>query len=391
MKALRLYTHTHTHTNSLKKEKGITLIALVITIIVLLILAGVTIAALSGNNGILTQAQRARIETKQSQQDEEKKLQELEEYINLNLDEETATTIADAKGGLKYTNTTAITDDIGNIVYIPGGFKVSSDSAIKVEEGIVIEDSEGNQFVWIPTGTYQTSSGDKTNELTRRQWATIANTVQEPTPISGDEAASGYDGAYYYGEGDSRSVAHDSINDFLNSAKPVSEGGHGGFYIGRYEQGTGNVCKAGVDGYVSVTRDQAKAQAERMYSGKEEIKATSQLISSYAWDTALNFMCQNSEYGYELATTTSSDRGNIGTGEGEKTQTGGYVKDCYSNIYDFLGNCYEWTTEYSSNSLLPCVYRSGHYNRSGSYVAGRGCNGTSSSDTDVSFRSQLYM
>ena len=40
-------------------NKGITLIALVITIIVLLILAGVSIAMLTGNNGILNQAQNA--------------------------------------------------------------------------------------------------------------------------------------------------------------------------------------------------------------------------------------------------------------------------------------------------------------------------------------------
>ena len=40
----------------IKQEKGITLIALAITIIVLLILAGVTIATLTGNNGILTKA-----------------------------------------------------------------------------------------------------------------------------------------------------------------------------------------------------------------------------------------------------------------------------------------------------------------------------------------------
>ena len=40
----------------LKESKGITLIALVITIIVLLILAGVTIATLTGDNGILTKA-----------------------------------------------------------------------------------------------------------------------------------------------------------------------------------------------------------------------------------------------------------------------------------------------------------------------------------------------
>ena len=44
----------------LKGQKGITLVALVITIIVLLILAGVTIAALSGDNGILTNATEAK-------------------------------------------------------------------------------------------------------------------------------------------------------------------------------------------------------------------------------------------------------------------------------------------------------------------------------------------
>lgn len=39
-----------------KEQKGVTLIALVITIIVLLILAGVSIAMLTGDNGILTKA-----------------------------------------------------------------------------------------------------------------------------------------------------------------------------------------------------------------------------------------------------------------------------------------------------------------------------------------------
>ena len=45
-----------------QKTRGITLIALVITIIVLLILAGVSIAMLTGQNGILTQANNAKIE-----------------------------------------------------------------------------------------------------------------------------------------------------------------------------------------------------------------------------------------------------------------------------------------------------------------------------------------
>ena len=46
-----------------KENEGITLIALVITIIVLLILAGITIATLTGNNGILTKTNEAKEQT----------------------------------------------------------------------------------------------------------------------------------------------------------------------------------------------------------------------------------------------------------------------------------------------------------------------------------------
>ena len=51
---------------NLKQEKAITLIALVITVIVLLILAGVSIAMLTGDNGIITQAQKAKEKTEQA-------------------------------------------------------------------------------------------------------------------------------------------------------------------------------------------------------------------------------------------------------------------------------------------------------------------------------------
>ena len=51
------------------ENRGITLIALVITIIVLLILAGITIAALSGDNGILTRAKEAKEKTQQSRRE----------------------------------------------------------------------------------------------------------------------------------------------------------------------------------------------------------------------------------------------------------------------------------------------------------------------------------
>ena len=47
----------------MKNKTGITLIALIITIIVLLILAGVSINAVVGDNGVLTQAQNASEQT----------------------------------------------------------------------------------------------------------------------------------------------------------------------------------------------------------------------------------------------------------------------------------------------------------------------------------------
>ena len=72
----------------LKNNKGITLIALVITIIVLLILAGVSIAMLTGNNGILTQATTARDNTKEA---------EIADKINMALNGEFTMLIADGK------------------------------------------------------------------------------------------------------------------------------------------------------------------------------------------------------------------------------------------------------------------------------------------------------
>ena len=66
----------------MKENKGITLIALVITIVVLLILAGVSIAMLTGNNGILTQAQKSKQATEEAAQKEKEDLIKLEMLAN---------------------------------------------------------------------------------------------------------------------------------------------------------------------------------------------------------------------------------------------------------------------------------------------------------------------
>ena len=66
-----VYTHTCNLKKKRKREKAITLIALVITIAILIILAGVVIATLGGDNGLLTrakQAKQAQIESEMKQE-----------------------------------------------------------------------------------------------------------------------------------------------------------------------------------------------------------------------------------------------------------------------------------------------------------------------------------
>ena len=84
----------------LKNNKGITLIALVITIIVLLILAGVSIAMLTGKNGILNQASRAGDETNRA---------EVLERVNMELNAQ----LANAMAGDPFDAATKIEGNLG--------------------------------------------------------------------------------------------------------------------------------------------------------------------------------------------------------------------------------------------------------------------------------------
>ena len=94
-----------------RKSRGITLIALVITIIVLLILAGVTIATLRGDNGILTKAEEAKLSTELSGYKEALELYKVEKYSeNSNFEEETLTA-----GKVELNYNTKPTEETGNI------------------------------------------------------------------------------------------------------------------------------------------------------------------------------------------------------------------------------------------------------------------------------------
>ena len=106
-------------------QKGITLIALVITIIVLLILAGVSIAMLTGSNGVLTQATNASADTKVAEAKEVATLDVSdivsEFYEKKYVDNDSSVTTAGAyvEANLTSSDTTKYTVSGGTITIVP--------------------------------------------------------------------------------------------------------------------------------------------------------------------------------------------------------------------------------------------------------------------------------
>ncbi len=89
-----------------------------------------------------------------------------------------------------------------------------------------------------------------------------------------------------------------------------------------------------------------------MYNNDSSVEVESDLVNSYAWDTAIVFMqeMENKDYSINYPNTTPSIK-NTGT-----------TTDKVCNIYDMASNCYEWSTESSShkgtdNQAFPAVRR----------------------------------
>ena len=263
-------------------------------------------------------------------------------------------------------------------VWIPEGFKVAEDSASTVQGGVVIEDKDGNQFVWVPVATLADY---------KRTWYT------------------GYDSFSEYSEA-------------LPEDEKTSVERYKGFYIGRYEAGDKEnteaktlrssndvtktvTIKANQAPYNYVTRTQAVSLAEG-FATKQGYKAKTKLVSSYAWDTTIAFLQKvNSDYG------SSSEEGNYTdtkfsytdiTGARQTKEknsnvivpTGQTTPVC--NIYDMGGNVWERTTESYSNTYYPYARRGGGYNSSfANYPAGGRDGGSDVAFDLLGFRLTLFM
>ena len=268
-------------------QTGITLIALVVTIVVLLILAGVSINTLFGDNGIIKKAQDAQNRMNNAQESDLNALNELDEFIY------------DATGKLPSTEDTT--------PYYPDG-TFSKVSRTNLSNGLVIQDANENEYVWIevPKSLYANSSYN------------TETTTGDQKPLSSTEynkieyCLHKYTDYYRKGTSNKDDYNSDKVKEGtgLTSAeytelkqkmlKSVYE--NGGFWIGRYEAGietnrtsrstaitVAPLSKQGtvenpVYPYTYVTCSQAQTLASQLSTDKSY---TSSLMFGVQWDLVL--------------------------------------------------------------------------------------------------------
>ena len=244
--------------------------------------------------------------------------------------------------------------------------------------GIVIEDKDLNQFVWVPV-------------------ATIAD----------------YKRTWYTGDG-----SFSKYSEALPEEEKTSVERYKGFYIGRYEAGDKEnteaktlrssndvtktvTIKANQAPYNNVKIAQAISLAES-FATKQGHKAKTKLVSSYAWDTTIAFLQKvNSDYGscseegnyYDTtfsytditgASKTKAKNSNVLVPTGQTTPV--------CNIYDMGGNVSEWTTESYSLMFSPYARRGGYYSDNFAYnPAGNRYHSSDVAGDHVGFRLTLFM
>ena len=373
-------------------SRGITLIALIITIIIMLLLVGVSITiAIKG--GLFDVAKRAAKET-----EEAKKLEQelangrvkidgtwydsIEDYVGGKVSDdqtepekpvdpekpvEPETPPKDPSTGLSFyddvekdangmlTENASYTSD-GKTAVIPKGFKIVAgiEGTKSIADGLVIQDKDGNEFVWIPVEVIESDTEKEIASFYISFWANNERGLDLGSRYA-EPWANGYTG---------------EAKEYAEMVKSVYK--NGGFYIGRYEAGSKTERTNTSNGTTEmvVKKDQfpynyvgwgvstsdyisdvvygnlnqgkgAVYLSKNMYEGKD-VGVTSTLCYGAQWDAVLDFI-KDEEH---IVTDTRSNWGNLYTGILANTGS----SDAYvaKNIYDVAGNMYEWTMTVST-------------------------------------------
>ena len=386
-------------------NNGITLIALVITIIVLLILAGITIATLMGDNGILTKANDAKKETE---------IAEVRERAQLDIASWVADKIKNGEGatvdtpalvkdildtenpdvnnryykgvtdegvitpneyivpiGELYTNGTGYTKAGTEIKEKPSEWESQQVMAIADGEGGVIPLPDGFSYVGGTKSEGIVISDNPVDAGKGTSWE-VAKTLQGNqfvwVPVEVDEDFKTYEG-YYNGSLQSRLSACEEPyskgyateqDEYATMKESVLN--HNGFYVGRYEAGTiadsgagirrDLVIKQGANVYNNIKwgnsmTDETEGAVELSKNfNNKYTSVTSTLIYGVQWDAIMAWI----DPAYKTGSCAEDSFVRDSTGKGyyeqsDPTVTGASADYAVKNIYDLAGNCWEWTME----------------------------------------------
>ncbi len=268
-------------------------------------------------------------------------------------------TVTDIVGEMQTSNKTT-EDENGNKIVVPGGFKVvpngtgdvrytyAGGGRPAVQDGIVIQDSEGNQFVWIPVGTIKNKNGTSTTiTLGRYTFNTTNGTPSLKQNATNYSSVVTIESYYQELTSSSGNTAARSLSTFVSRTRT-----NGGYYLARYEASKGSDgkvdSKANKKVWNLIGQPDAATAARNMYNSSY---VTSDLINSYSWDTAIVFIQKYSG---------NSNYANKKFGSVDLIYTG-KKGDKVCNIHDMAGNYLEWATEHSNMAAYySCVKRGGY-------------------------------
>lgn len=347
-----------------KFNQGITLVALVVTIVVLLILSSVSLNLVLGDNGIIVKAKEAAETTAAAQEKEAMERNLLEKELENSL----STPAVEPTDGVK----------IPTGFYYVGGTKASgivisdnkNDKNKYRNQKVVGTDLLGNQYVWIPCTTDSTSSK---LQYARTEWGVEVDGNDNSRAIKDELTLT--DASVTYSDADTANGINADVSKEIVAqikAEKASVAQYGGYYIGRYEVGRNSdtaVVKYNQTPYASITWSTAYGLAKKIITNSE---VNSYLCSSYAWDTAVNFI-QNNSTAKNYATSIEGFNGNWNP-QAVKDPSGNVIKPAgtsqqlntglttqFCNIFDMGGNEAEFTTELNPGTSETVVVRGGNY------------------------------
>ena len=283
------------------------------------------------------------------------------------------------------------------VTYLPKGFRQVSGTTL--EKGLTIQDSQGNQYVWVEvpkTKEVYPTAGLEITEFTESEYTAIETDLH--TYTNDYRNGTSYKDEYY-----SDAVTGLTSEQYTQLKQKMLKSVYqnGGFYIGKYETGTETartsgdasiaptetpVIKQNVYPYNYVTCSQAQTLASNMEHGDR----TTSLLFGVQWDLTLKYLETKGTSQADLKTDStswgnyennawsitnenlkySSNYGNSWTTATEKSKTSSEnillstgASESFSKIgiYDLAGNVYELTLEHTSRTSTPCATRGGAF------------------------------